>query len=302
MPYNSVASVRVPLSRHPAYVPLVSVWLAALLGGCVMVLPAGLPAAFAGTSLLAPLAASQLALAALATAVGAIFGWLFARAISLLQAHKLAPVAAHQVLAKVDEIPDEAIATIAVEPAVTEEDPRSDEIAAEPHELETSAVTQPDATNEPAVNADGECDTPLIMVSSTVFDDAVYGAEDGDAVLGALLGSLQQSKEPRAQAPAVLDAIEGCEADSASEPPAAPEPEAAPAPAPLVEAPARHGKAVQLLRGNQTADLAMPQLIERFAVALDDRFHAASLGANTYLPHDRPAGMAEELRRLAKRL
>lgn len=48
----------------------------------------------------------------------------------------------------------------------------------------------------------------------------------------------------------------------------------------------RHGKAVHLLRERETRDLAMPQLIERFAVALEDYKSARTHAAHSY---SRPA-------------
>jgi hypothetical protein len=60
----------------------------------------------------------------------------------------------------------------------------------------------------------------------------------------------------------------------------------------------RHGKAVNLLRSQDTADLAMPQLIERFAVALDDFRTGNASQARTYdgnLPQAELAGALRSL-------
>lgn len=60
----------------------------------------------------------------------------------------------------------------------------------------------------------------------------------------------------------------------------------------------RHGKAVNLLRRQATDALAMPQLIERFAVALDDHRSEIEDAAHSYSPPAPPADITERLRAL----
>jgi hypothetical protein len=81
------------------------------------------------------------------------------------------------------------------------------------------------------------------------------------------------------------------------------EPAATPASPPAAEPAApqgsRHGKAVNLIRGQATRQLAMPQLIERFAVALDERQTLAAAHPHTYPFPAPPADMAQRLKALA---
>jgi hypothetical protein len=60
----------------------------------------------------------------------------------------------------------------------------------------------------------------------------------------------------------------------------------------------QHGKAVNLLRAHDTRKLAMPQLIERFAVALDDQRRLAENAAHSYSPPLPPASLTQRLRAL----
>ena len=62
----------------------------------------------------------------------------------------------------------------------------------------------------------------------------------------------------------------------------------------------QHGKAVNLLRAHDTRKLAMPQLIERFAVALDDQRRLAEGSAHSYSPPVPPASMTQRLRALVE--
>ncbi|MGQ7830526.1 hypothetical protein [Altererythrobacter sp. Z27] len=148
---------RLPLSSHPAFVPLVATWLAALLGGCVAVLPAADLAALAE-------GADKLVLAGAAALIGGGLGWIAARLTTAIQ----------QGLGRQRPAQPAAFVTRLLE--------------------ETSNAELAQAALQPA--------------------------DEGESAPGT--GS-------------------------------------------------RHGKAVRLLRTSAPSELAMPQLVERFAVALEDR-------------------------------
>ena len=87
MGYSDISTRKAPLSRHPAFVPLIAVWLAALVGGCIAVLPTGMfSAGLAQVPFAIPaFAASQFAVAGLLAVIGAGLGFGTARAIHSLQ-------------------------------------------------------------------------------------------------------------------------------------------------------------------------------------------------------------------------
>lgn len=175
---------RLPLSCHPAFVPLVSLWLAALLGGSVAVLPAAQLAALAE-------GADKLALAGIAALVGGALGWIAARLATAIQ----------QGLGRQRPAQPAAFVTRLLE--------------------EANAAELAQAALQPA-------------------DEAENDAETGP----------------------------------------------------------RHGKAVRLLRTSAPSELAMPQLVERFAVALEDRRLAEGKQPGKALPPD----MAFELLALRNHL
>lgn len=188
-----------PLSRHPAFVPLVTLWFAALLGGSVAVMPAGRATGLMhGFGLTLPPSAinSEVMIAVAAMLIGGLVGFAAARIAASLQSFKPA---------------------------------------------ETAMLSE-----APAVRA-----------------RSLAGAG---------------SESPR---------LSDAEA-------APPEPEVPP----FAEPPTRHGKAVRLLRSHDTADLAMPQLIERFAVALDDHRRRGEGAAHTYTGLRPSADLATRLRKL----
>lgn len=98
---------------------------------------------------------------------------------------------------------------------------------------------------------------------------AALGGLVGWAVARVVVGVQRRRARPRPDQPAayVERLLVGIEVIT-------PEAEVRPGDEPLPEA--RRGKAVQLLRQRQTGALAMPLLVERFAVALADRSHAAA--------------------------
>lgn len=176
-----------PLSRHPAFVPIVALWLAALAGGSVAALPAGLTMHLVSRIGLAlpPMLASDGTIAIGTALIGGALGLAAARAIASIQSRRA----------------------------------RSEDFAGV-----AEASTAQAGHSEPEI-------APLEL-DEELMEDAM----DGDV--------------------------------------SAAEPEAMPAP------PSRHGKAVQLLRSRPTSELALPQLVERFAVALDDHLQHSRGYAN----------------------
>ena len=194
--YRSKAA---PLSRHPAFVPLVTLWFAALLGGSVAVMPAGRATGLTqGFGLILPPSVfnNEVMIAVAAMLIGGLVGFAAARIAASLQSFKPA---------------------------------------------ETATLSE----------------APAVRARSLVEADT------------------EPPRPPDAEA-------------------APPEPEDPP----FAEPPTRHGKAVRLLRSQDTADLAMPQLIERFAVALDDHRRRSEGAAHTYTGLRPSADLATRLRKL----
>ena len=224
MAYSHTPAKRAPISRHPAFVPLCSVWLAALLSGCIAVLPHSLVIANVSQFAIPAIVTSQMLLTAIAGVAGGLVGWIAARAIASAQSDNRVEPVSHDT----NVIEEEA----AVCSTDFEEDAKPIETALPVAEVEPELQTPPQE----------ELITEVI--------------------------------------PAPADPI--AEVDEENE-----------------ETP-RHGKVVNLLRGHATDELAMPQLIERFAVALDDHRSEESGAAHSYSPPAPPDEMAEHLRALLR--
>ncbi|MBT8432476.1 MAG: hypothetical protein KJP27_08300, partial [Altererythrobacter sp.] len=129
MGYSDISTRKPPLSRHPAFMPLIAVWLAALLGGSIAVLPTGvIGAGMAQAPFAVPaFAANPIAMAGLAALLGAGLGWALARAISAVQ-----------------HLPDKSVSAIEHSVSETEE---AEAIEAQPVEplriVELEEVAQP---------------------------------------------------------------------------------------------------------------------------------------------------------------
>lgn len=217
-----------PLSGHPAFVPLVTLWCAAMLGGSMAVMPAGRAVGLvAQTGFALPQSAfpEELMIAVAAALTGGVIGFAMARVLAAIQSRVSQP-------GRAEAPAQQALAGVEVEPA---------EVM--PADI---APAEPGTGRAP---------------------DLAHGAK------------------------VTFDAVTF---ESVFEPSSRTEPELWP------EAPSHHGKAVQLLRSHDTANLAMPQLIERFAVALDDHLERARLSADTYSVRKPPAGLAEGLQRLKR--
>ncbi|NNK46688.1 MAG: hypothetical protein HKP43_08730 [Altererythrobacter sp.] len=299
MGYSDISTRKPPLSRHPAFMPLIAVWLAALLGGSIAVLPTGvIGAGMAQAPFAVPaFAANPIAMAGLAALLGAGLGWAVARAISAVQ-----------------HLPDKSVSAIEHSVSETEE---AEAVEAQPVEplriVELEEVAQPvvewevvkaeviepevveDLGSEQALGADDIAPEPQ------AYDDAPFYA---DIDLSELLGA------PRVEAAEPSEAPIDAEMAAGQIPVAQAEPETMPAtvpetvPLPVATQPKaklpQHGKAVNLLRAHDTQELAMPQLIERFAVALDDQRRLAEGSAHSYSPPVPPSSMTQRLRALVE--
>lgn len=293
-----------PLSRHPAFSPLIAVWLAALLGGSIAVLPTGLVSAGLAQAPFAipAFAASQIALAGLAAFLGAGLGWAAARTIFVLQRRASQPAEVTECIAA-DSDQVEPVEIEAVEPM------RVAELEEFAGSVDESEIIDPDAYQEPAP------ETVHILDDATPeqppYDDAPHYA---DIDLSQLLGAPKVEAADPVEVPIEVEATVQPNTAMAPQPMPAPIPEvvqtgrpeamhdAEPpptAPEPQVKLP-QHGKAVNLLRTHDTRELAMPQLIERFAVALDDQRRLAASIAHSYSPPIPPTDMTQRLRALVE--
>lgn len=213
---------RAPISRHPAFVPLCAVWLAALLSGCIAVLPDGLIASSMAQFAIPTIAKSQAVLAPVAGVAGGLVGWAGAKVIASAQTDRQAELEGY-------------------DPHVIEEEAA---VALADHEDDRYSI----ADDLPLVEAEPETEAP--SPNELIPDDTSVPADP--------IVEVMEAKEQTPQ----------------------------------------HGKAVNLLRTQATDALAMPQLIERFAVALDDHRSAVEDAVHSYSPPTPPAEMGDRLRAL----
>lgn len=224
MAYSHTQAKRAPISQHPAFVPLCSVWLAALLSGCIAVLPHSLVSANVAQFAIPAIVTSQLLLTAIAGLTGGLVGWIAARVIASAQSDKRVEPESHDT-----NVIGEEAAVFSID---LEED-------AKPIESDLPVA---EVVPEPHTPPQEELITEVIPVP----DDPIAEVDEEN------------------------------------------------------EGTPRHGKAVNLLRRHATDELAMPQLIERFAVALDDHRGEESGAAHSYSPPAPPVEMAEHLRALLR--
>lgn len=295
MGYSDISTRKAPLSRHPAFMPLIAVWLAALLGGSIAVLPTGMiGAGLAQAPFAVPaFAASQITLAGLAALLGAGLGWAAARTIFAVQHRPDKPASAiERGVSETEE--EEAVEVQPVEPLRIVE---LEELAQPVVEREVveAEVIEPEVVEDLAPEQEHEVDD--VATAPQPYDDAPFYADVG---LSELLGAPRVEAAEPDEAPIF--------ADVASEqiPVTEPEQETKPETTPLSAStqphakPPQHGKAVNLLRAHDTQELAMPQLVERFAVALDDQRRLAESAAHSYSPPIPPASLTQRLRALVE--
>ncbi len=283
MSHSHAKPVRAPLSQHGAFTPIVALWLAALLGGCILVLPGTMVSAGLNKLPLAlpTIATSQFVLAGIATLVGCMLGLVAARLIAAIQTG-IGERRPADLPATEDAVPP-AIEPVRIEEIEAAEDPTAVDCEAEiepreswPHEswpeladpLAEEPIAEPEA--EPDFTLHDEVLAELLAHSDmTIDDDPPQPSTPKDTPVE------EQVSEPAAT-------------------PASP-----PAAEPATPQASRHGKAVNLIRRQATRQLAMPQLIERFAVALDERQTLAAAHPHTYPFPAPPADMAPRLKALA---
>lgn len=298
MGYSDISTRKAPLSRHPAFMPLIAAWLAALLGGSMAVLPAGMiNAGLAQAPFALPaFAASQIAIARLAAILGAGLGWAAARAVYAVQhrPEKSASAIEHAVS---DTEESEVVEAKQIEPLRIFEleecaQPVAEQEVVEAEVIETEVIEA--EVFEDHVTVQEQVADDIAPVPQP-YDDAPFYADVG---LSELLGA------PRVEdAEQNETAILSCMATgkiAVMEPEQETKPETTPphvSTQPQAKLP-QHGKAVNLLRAHDTRKLAMPQLIERFAVALDDQRRLAENAAHSYSPPLPPASLTQRLRAL----
>lgn len=272
MGYSDISTRKAPLSRHPALMPLIAAWLAALLGGSMAVLPAGMiNAGLAQAPFALPaFAASQIAIAGLAATLGAGLGWAAARAVYAVQhrPEKSASAIEHAVS---DTEESEVVEAEVIEAEVIEAEVFEDHVTVQEQVADDIApVPQP-------------------------YDDAPFYADVGlSELLGAPRVEDAEQNETAILSGMAMGQMPVMEPEQETKPETTPPPVSTQPQAKLPQ----HGKAVNLLRAHDTRKLAMPQLIERFAVALDDQRRLAENAAHSYSPPLPPASLTQRLRAL----
>lgn len=293
MGYSDISTRKAPLSRHPAFMPLIAAWLAALLGGSMAVLPAGMiNAGLAQAPFALPaFAASQIAMAGLAAILGAGLGWAAARAVYAVQ-HR----------------PDKSASAIEHAVSDTEEAEVVEAQPVEPlriFELEECALPVVEQEVVEAEVIEAEVFEDHVTVQEQVaddiapvpqpYDDAPFYADiDLSQLLGAPRVEDAEQNETAVLSGMATGQIPVREPEQETKPEATPPPVSTQPQAKFQQ----HGKAVNLLRAHDTRKLAMPQLIERFAVALDDQRRLAENAAHSYSPPVPPASLTQRLRAL----
>ena len=260
-----------PISTHKAFVPLIAVWVAALLGGIVGLLPAQVIAA-------TRLDLSQLALAGAATVTGGLIGLIAARLFGVIQNRS---VQRRQKLT--DEVVAEPVAPITI--AELEEA----ETAGEKGENSIIEPLEPDASLEPAPQASDAFENLAPDEWELPPDDPHFADIELRDLLGAPT-SESHASESKSESEAALEQYEEQIEDAEFEPVEEVTSETA-----LPSEFTQHGKAVNLLRTQNTNQLAMPQLIERFAVALDEHRQLAYHAPHSYSLPAPPPNMTGHL-------
>ena len=295
MGYSDISTRKAPLSRHPAFTPLIAAWLAALLGGSMAVLPAGMiNAGLAQAPFAVPaFAASQIAIAGFATIFGAGLGWAAARAVYAVQHRpdKSASAIEHAVS---DTEEAEVVEAQQIEPLRIFELEECAQPVVE-QEVVEAEVIEPEVFEDHVTVQEQVADD--IAPVPQPYDDAPFYADVG---LSELLGAPRVEDAEQNETAIVSGMATG--QMPVMEPEQETKPETTPPPVstqPQAKLP-QHGKAVNLLRAHDTQKLAMPQLIERFAVALDDQRRLAENAAHSYSPPVPPASLTQRLRALVE--
>ena len=293
MGYSDISTRKAPLSRHPALMPLIAAWLAALLGGSMAVLPAGMiNAGLAQAPFALPaFAASQIAIAGLAATLGAGLGWAAARAVYAVQhrPEKSASAIEHAVS---DTEESEVVEAKQIEPLRIFELEECAQPVVEQEVVEAEVIEA--EVFEDHVTVQEQVADDIAPVPQP-YDDAPFYADVGlSELLGAPRVEDAEQNETAILSGMAMGQMPVMEPEQETKPETTPPPVSTQPQAKLPQ----HGKAVNLLRAHDTRKLAMPQLIERFAVALDDQRRLAENAAHSYSPPLPPASLTQRLRAL----
>jgi len=258
-----------PVSQHAAYVPIVSVWAAALLSLPLQVMPPAMATGLGADVGLAGLSAAILA--TLAAGLGALLGFGAARSIAARQS-----TLGRSVQASIVDAPVSEIAAEIVQPTPTQDILVLEEANIEPDEaggaIAEHEILVPEPIPEPIPDPAQEL---TVAVNFLPWADALE-QPSAEIISAAPIPEAAPEAEPEtapeveqiAKPVAVLEAI-----------PAQLLPQPAETISVKIDEPAQAtsigGKAVRQLRGTHVADLNMVQLLERFAVALDHYRDAA---------------------------
>lgn len=293
MGYSDISTRKAPLSRHPAFMPLIAAWLAALLGGSMAVLPAGMiNAGLAQAPFALPaFAASQIAIAGLAAILGAGLGWAAARAVYAVQhrPEKSASAIEHAVS---DTEESEVVEAKQIEPLRIFQLEECAQPVVEQEVVEAEVIEA--EVFEDHVTVQEQVADDIAPVPQP-YDDAPFYADVGlSELLGAPRVEDAEQNETAILSGMAMGQMPVMEPEQETKPETTPPPVSTQPQAKLPQ----HGKAVNLLRAHDTRKLAMPQLIERFAVALDDQRRLAENAAHSYSPPLPPASLTQRLRAL----
>ena len=238
-------------------------------------------------------AASQIAIAGFATIFGAGLGWAAARAVYAVQHRpdKYASAIEHAVS---DTEEAEVVEAQQIEPLRIFELEECAQPVVE-QEVVEAEVIEPEVFEDHVTVQEQVADD--IAPAPQPYDDAPFYADVG---LSELLGAPRVEDAEQNETVIVSGMATG--QMPVMEPEQETKPETTPPPVstqPQAKLP-QHGKAVNLLRAHDTQKLAMPQLIERFAVALDDQRRLAENAAHSYSPPVPPASLTQRLRALVE--
>ncbi len=295
MGYSDISTRKAPLSRHPAFMPLIAAWLAALMGGSMAVLPAGIiSAGLAQAPFAVPaLAASQIAIAGLAAVLGVGMDWATARAVYAVQhrPEKSASAIEHAVS---DTEEAEVVEARPVEPLPIFELEECAQPVVEQEVVEAEVIEA--EVLEDHVTVQEQVADDIAPVPQPYDDAPIYADIDLSQLLGAPRVEDAEQNETAIVSGMATGQIPVREPEQETKPETTPPPVSTQPQAKLPQ----HGKAVNLLRAHDTQKLAMPQLIERFAVALDDQRRLAKNAAHSYSPPVPPASLTQRLQALVE--
>ncbi|MEP5937828.1 MAG: hypothetical protein ABJ239_05840 [Erythrobacter sp.] len=267
---------KTPISQHPAFVIIVSVWAAALLGLPMLVMPATLAQGFAENLGLG--AVAQTLIAAIAAIVGTTGGYGVARAVKSRQSQTfLSDLQDSPQIEEVLEIEPEVEAEVETE--------AKPEVEAKPQDgAEQESQAAHYTITMPTQFVPWPDDLPQPEVEILVAPPRKIGRKVEPKVEPEIEHAAESQPVDETPAEAPVETQFEAQADPGGE--LAPSQPVAEQETPSLQPhrqPQRQpiGKAVQKLRGEAVGDLNMMQLLERFAIAMaDHREHAVTVQAD----------------------